>query len=117
MFKDQKRFKHLVDPRLRGQYPDKSLNQAVAVAIMCLQDEPTSRPIMTDVIAALNHLTAPADPEADLSQQERPQSSEKLRLQPIREAEVNRGKMVADAIEWDQISRHDHTFKHERHSS
>ncbi|CAA6661814.1 unnamed protein product [Spirodela intermedia] len=56
MFKDQMRFPELVDPFLRGNYPTKALNQAVAVAAMCLQEEPIVRPLMTDVVMALGFL-------------------------------------------------------------
>jgi len=35
----------------------KSLNQAVAIAAMCLQGEQAARPLMSDVVTALNSLT------------------------------------------------------------
>ena len=35
----------------------KSLNQAVAIAAMCLQEEQAARPLMSDVVTALNSLT------------------------------------------------------------
>uniref|UniRef100_A0A453GYK2 non-specific serine/threonine protein kinase n=2 Tax=Aegilops tauschii subsp. strangulata TaxID=200361 RepID=A0A453GYK2_AEGTS len=37
MFKDSKRYRELADPLLRGDFPERDLNQAVAVAAMCLQ--------------------------------------------------------------------------------
>ncbi|XP_074586656.1 putative serine/threonine-protein kinase PBL25 [Curcuma longa] len=55
-FKDQKRFKELVDPLLKEDYPANGLSQAVAVAALCLQEEAPSRPFMADVVTALSVL-------------------------------------------------------------
>ncbi|KAG6515970.1 hypothetical protein ZIOFF_026416 [Zingiber officinale] len=55
-FKDQKRFKELVDPLLNEDYPANGLSQAVAVAALCLQEEALSRPFMADVVTALHVL-------------------------------------------------------------
>ncbi|KAJ8639203.1 hypothetical protein MRB53_015897 [Persea americana] len=52
-FKDLKRFQGLYDPALQGNFPAKGLNQAVAVAAMCLQEEASVRPLITDVVIAL----------------------------------------------------------------
>ncbi|KAJ3669141.1 hypothetical protein LUZ60_011091 [Juncus effusus] len=60
MFRDQKKFPMLVDPLLEDSYPAKGLNQAVAVAAMCLQEEAMVRPLMADVVMALSFLTTPA---------------------------------------------------------
>ncbi|XP_060212446.1 probable serine/threonine-protein kinase PBL25 isoform X1 [Lycium barbarum] len=59
-FKDPKRFPELADPRLGKKFPVKSLNQAVGVTAMCLQDEPMVRPLIGDVVAALSFLTMPS---------------------------------------------------------
>ncbi|KAL8231943.1 hypothetical protein R6Q57_001721 [Mikania cordata] len=60
-FKEPKRFPEMADPQLKGSFPDKSLNQAVGVAAMCVQDDPSVRPMISDVVAALSFLTvAPA---------------------------------------------------------
>ncbi|ESQ37130.1 hypothetical protein EUTSA_v10002860mg [Eutrema salsugineum] len=56
IFRDPSRFPQLADSLLRGEFPEKSLNQAVAVAAMCLQEEPTVRPLMSDVVTALSFL-------------------------------------------------------------
>ncbi|KAM3268549.1 putative serine/threonine-protein kinase PBL25 [Capsicum chacoense] len=58
-FKDPKRFPELADPRLGKRFPVKSLNQAVGVTAMCLQEEPMVRPLISDVVAALSFLTVP----------------------------------------------------------
>lgn len=56
-FKDPKRFPDMADPHLNKQFPERSLNQAVAVAAMCLQEEPSARPLMSDVVTTLSFLS------------------------------------------------------------
>ncbi|KAG7543200.1 Protein kinase domain [Arabidopsis thaliana x Arabidopsis arenosa] len=57
IFKEPNRFPELADPLLRGEFPEKSLNQAVAVAAMCLQEEPIVRPLISDVVTALSYMS------------------------------------------------------------
>jgi hypothetical protein len=65
MFKDQKRYHELVDPLIKAEYPAKALNQVVAMAAMCLQEEDSVRPLMADVVMTLGFLTSmPPDPPA-----------------------------------------------------
>ncbi|CAI0559618.1 unnamed protein product [Linum tenue] len=62
IFRDPKRFPDMADPLLRKQFPEKDLNQAVAIAAMCLQEEPGARPLMSDVVMTLSFLsTNPSD--------------------------------------------------------
>eukprot|EP00257_Ricinus_communis_P018428 XP_015577146.1 probable serine/threonine-protein kinase PBL23 isoform X1 [Ricinus communis] len=56
LFKDKKKFILMADPLLEGKYPLKSLYQALAVAAMCLQEEAATRPLMSDVVTALEYL-------------------------------------------------------------
>ncbi|KAL6854007.1 hypothetical protein ACP4OV_020036 [Aristida adscensionis] len=56
MLRDGKRYRELADPLLRGDFPERDLKQAVAVAAMCLQDEPTARPLMSDAAVTLAYL-------------------------------------------------------------
>lgn len=51
----------MVDPLLEGNYPVKGLCQALAVAAMCLQEEAGTRPLIGDVVTALEYLTIPQD--------------------------------------------------------
>ncbi|RAL40319.1 hypothetical protein DM860_006389 [Cuscuta australis] len=61
-FREPKRFPELADPLLNKEFPVRSLNQAVGVAAMCLQEEPSVRPLIGDVVAALSFLqVAPQD--------------------------------------------------------
>lgn len=52
----------MADPLLNMKFPERSLNQAVGIAAMCLQDEPAVRPLIGDVVAVLSFL-AVAPPE------------------------------------------------------
>ncbi|OAY81809.1 Serine/threonine-protein kinase CDL1 [Ananas comosus] len=56
-FKDKKRFVEMADPALEGKYPLKGLYQALAVAAMCLQEEASTRPLISDVVTALEYLS------------------------------------------------------------
>ncbi|OIW13787.1 hypothetical protein TanjilG_31676 [Lupinus angustifolius] len=57
LFRDPKRFPDMADPHLSKQFPEKDLNQAVAITAMCLQEEPEARPLMSDVVTALSFLS------------------------------------------------------------
>lgn len=56
MFKDKKKFHTMADPLLQGNYPEKGLFQALAVAAMCLSEDASIRPIMSDVVTAMEYL-------------------------------------------------------------
>ncbi|GAV68624.1 Pkinase domain-containing protein [Cephalotus follicularis] len=56
LFKDRRKFVLMADPLLDGNYPIKGLYQALAVAAMCLQEEDATRPLMSDVVTALEFL-------------------------------------------------------------
>ncbi|XP_020223652.1 probable serine/threonine-protein kinase PBL5 [Cajanus cajan] len=64
LFKDRKRFCEMVDPLLEGKYPVRGLYQALAIAAMCVQEQPNMRPVVADVVTALNYLaTQKYDPQ------------------------------------------------------
>ncbi|XP_052171919.1 probable serine/threonine-protein kinase PBL7 [Diospyros lotus] len=58
LFKDRRKFSQMADPMLQGQYPVRGLYQALAVAAMCVQEEPTMRPVIADVVTALRYLAS-----------------------------------------------------------
>ncbi|KAH1071803.1 putative serine/threonine-protein kinase PBL26 [Glycine soja] len=67
IFRDPKRYPDMADPSLKKNFPEKDLNQVVAIAAMCLQEEAAARPLMSDVVTALSFLsTSPPEvvPEA-----------------------------------------------------
>uniref|UniRef100_A0ACD5Y5X7 Uncharacterized protein n=1 Tax=Avena sativa TaxID=4498 RepID=A0ACD5Y5X7_AVESA len=61
-FKNKKRFREMADPLLQDAYPVKGLYQALAIAAMCLQEDATMRPAITDVVTALEYLTGHPPP-------------------------------------------------------
>ncbi|CAH2040577.1 unnamed protein product, partial [Thlaspi arvense] len=63
LLKDKKKFPLIADPLLGDNYPLKSLHQALAIAAMCLQEEASVRPLMSDVVAALEFLCTGKRPE------------------------------------------------------
>uniref|UniRef100_A0A6N2N2U0 Protein kinase domain-containing protein n=1 Tax=Salix viminalis TaxID=40686 RepID=A0A6N2N2U0_SALVM len=63
LFKDRKKLTLIADPLLKGNYPLKGLYQALAVAAMCLQEEAPTRPLMADVVTALEFLAVNDAPE------------------------------------------------------
>uniref|UniRef100_A0A5B7A2U6 Protein kinase domain-containing protein n=1 Tax=Davidia involucrata TaxID=16924 RepID=A0A5B7A2U6_DAVIN len=58
LFKDRRKFSQMADPALQGQYPVRGLYQALAIAAMCVQEQPNMRPLIADVVTALNYLAS-----------------------------------------------------------
>lgn len=58
LFKDRRKFSYIADPMLQGQYPTRGLYQALAVAAMCVHEQPTLRPLIADVVTALTYLAS-----------------------------------------------------------
>lgn len=76
LFKDRRKFPQIADPMLQGQYPVRGLYQALAVAAMCVQEQPTMRPLIADVVTALSYLASQKyDPETGPVQGSRTSSS------------------------------------------
>lgn len=89
LFRDRKKFTLMADPLLKGNYPVKGLYQALAVAAMCLQEEADTRPLMGDVVTAIEHLATPRDDEkiaSDLSK------CSGAHAESVREESGNRGR-------------------------
>jgi hypothetical protein len=63
IFRDPKKYGDLADPNLGTNYPEKDLNQVVAIAAMCLQEESAARPLMSDVVTALSFLSTSPPPQ------------------------------------------------------
>ncbi|KAF6162915.1 hypothetical protein GIB67_021064 [Kingdonia uniflora] len=59
LFRDRRKFTLMADPSLEGNYPIKGLYQALAIAAMCLQEEAGTRPLISDVVTALEYLAMP----------------------------------------------------------
>ncbi|KAL1535167.1 putative serine/threonine-protein kinase pbl21 [Salvia divinorum] len=54
--KDRKRFIEMVDPLLEGRYSAKSVQHAIVVTTMCLQEQANNRPSIADIVSALDYL-------------------------------------------------------------
>lgn len=113
VFKTPQRYPELADPVLKGEYPVRGLHQAVAVAAMCLNEEPSVRPLISDVVTALSFLgtspdsngtTAPASPSSPSSDQNA--SGTNGRSQDEERMLKERQRAVQEAIEWGSTSRH-----------
>ena len=105
IFKDPGRFPELADSMLQGDFPKKGLNQAVAVAAMCLQEDATIRPFISDVVTALSCL--PGQQNSGLAAASSPASPHSS-MSPDRSEEINaeeRERAVAEAIAWGSNSR------------
>ncbi|KAK9690604.1 hypothetical protein RND81_09G140300 [Saponaria officinalis] len=64
-FKDRRKFGQLADPAMQGRFPMRCFHHAIAITAMCLQDQPTFRPLISDVLVALEYLASqPYNPEA-----------------------------------------------------
>ncbi|KAG6699626.1 hypothetical protein I3843_08G074500 [Carya illinoinensis] len=56
--RDRRKFTQLVDPLLQGRFPVRSLHHAIAITAMCLQEQPTFRPLIGDIVVALEYLSS-----------------------------------------------------------
>lgn len=63
LLRDKQKFTQIADPLLEGKYPTKGLYQALAVAAMCLQEDAAARPLIGDVVSAIEYLARQNDQE------------------------------------------------------
>ncbi|KAG8070658.1 hypothetical protein GUJ93_ZPchr0006g42574 [Zizania palustris] len=99
MLKDRRRYHELLDPLLRGDYPKKHLDQAVGVAAMCLQEEDSVRPYMSDAVVTLGFLAEM--PAVDKNKQAEEPSVTGSPKQD--QGTFDRQRAVAEAIEWGTV--------------
>ncbi|XP_065006635.1 probable serine/threonine-protein kinase PBL7 [Musa acuminata AAA Group] len=71
LFKDKKRYVEMADPLLEGKYPLKGLYQAIAVAAMCLQEQASGRPLVSDIVTALEYLATSSNDHFQDSKKEK----------------------------------------------
>ncbi|KAL9231905.1 hypothetical protein vseg_007066 [Gypsophila vaccaria] len=57
-FKDRRKFVQLADPAMKGRFPMRSLHHTISIAAMCIQEQPAFRPLITDVLVALEFLAS-----------------------------------------------------------
>ncbi|KAF7850927.1 hypothetical protein BT93_L4842 [Corymbia citriodora subsp. variegata] len=56
--KDRRKFAYLADPLLQARFPIRCLHHAIAITAMCLQEQPNFRPLIGDIVVALEYLAA-----------------------------------------------------------
>ncbi|CAN1322708.1 Probable serine/threonine-protein kinase PBL21 [Linum perenne] len=56
--KDQKKYSQIADPQLQGRYSRRCLNHAIAITAMCLHEEAHYRPLISDIVDALEYLAS-----------------------------------------------------------
>lgn len=125
VFKDPHRYPELADPYLEGNFPMRSLHQAVAVAAMCLNEEPSVRPLISDVVTALSFLgTSPGsqDPALlapiDMPSPPLEQEATGATLNLLdNDSVMERQRAVAEAIEWGSNTRNKAAPRRENASS
>ena len=107
MFREPSRFSELVDPLLQGNVPRKSLNQAVAVAAMCLNEDASVRPFISDVVTALSYLwVGPDSPGLTANPPPVTSTDTVENNRDVDDISANeRQKAVAEAIDWGSNSR------------
>ncbi|KAJ7966976.1 Protein kinase [Quillaja saponaria] len=59
--RDRRLFVKLADPRLQGRFPIRCLNHAIAITAMCLQEQPNIRPLICDIVTALEYLASQSE--------------------------------------------------------
>lgn len=59
--KDRKKFVQLADPLLHGNFPARCMHHAVAIIAMCLQEQANFRPLIGDIVVALEYLASQAE--------------------------------------------------------
>ncbi|GAB4853021.1 hypothetical protein Ancab_017210 [Ancistrocladus abbreviatus] len=70
---DRSKCIQLADPSLQGRFPLHSFHHAIAIAQMCVHVQHTFRPLISDVLVALEYLaTLPYNPEAGSSSNRSP---------------------------------------------
>lgn len=113
VFKDPHKFPELADPLLHGDFSIRALNQAIAVAAMCLHEEAPARPLMSDVVSALSFLGTDDDQDTTISPipssppqaDDQEMSSINYKNPKDEESVKERERAVAEAIEWGSTSR------------
>ncbi|KAI8549301.1 hypothetical protein RHMOL_Rhmol06G0015100 [Rhododendron molle] len=76
--KDKRKFVQLVDPLLQGRFPLRSLHHAVAITAMCLQEHAHFRPLIGDIVVALEYLASQSHKESPRGVARSPSSSSPL---------------------------------------
>ena len=72
----------MADPLLKGNFPVRALYQAVAISSMCLREEDNTRPLIKDVVCALQFLARPGGDSPSSSEHENSVIENKIPPEP-----------------------------------
>ncbi|XP_076905359.1 putative serine/threonine-protein kinase PBL26 [Bidens hawaiensis] len=114
IFKNPQRFIELADPLLKGDCPEKGLSQAIAVAAMCLNEDASVRPFISDVVTALTFFGDGADTIELIDSPTEPSPSQSFSCRNKQNkacASEHREREVAEAKEWGTNARTSATSK------
>ncbi|XP_071726335.1 probable serine/threonine-protein kinase PBL21 [Rutidosis leptorrhynchoides] len=59
--RDRKKFVELADPLLQDRFPSRCMHHMVAIIAMCLQEQAKFRPLIGDIVVALEYLASQAE--------------------------------------------------------
>ncbi|KAK9069026.1 hypothetical protein SSX86_013142 [Deinandra increscens subsp. villosa] len=104
IFKNPQRFTELADPLLKQDYPEKGLNQAIAVASMCLTVDASTRPLIGDVVTALTIIADGADIIESVDSPSEPSPSRSFSYMN-KSSGSDRERAIAEAKEWGTSAR------------
>ncbi|CAN6575174.1 unnamed protein product [Malus baccata var. baccata] len=106
--KDHKNIAQLADPLLRGRFQVSILRKAFEVAFMCLREDASTRPSMTEVVLAMNYLTSRLYSEPDENKVVDKKNSEPNtpdETTAMLKKESERERAVAEAKMWGETWR------------
>ncbi|KAL0708412.1 hypothetical protein Bca4012_074838 [Brassica carinata] len=88
----------MVDPLLQGQYPVRGLYQALAISAMCVQEQPSMRPVVSDVVSALNFLASskydPTSPSSSSSRRRNTYRDDEEKRQDLSKETESEGNQI-----------------------
>ncbi|KAJ4729510.1 Kinase family protein [Melia azedarach] len=108
-FKERKNISQLADPLMRGQFSESMLRKALNVAFMCVQENPSSRPSISDVVLALDYLMAhpynPNDVKKSHVKRVEDHSCPDETMKVSNDKDLDRERAVAEAKMWGETLR------------
>ncbi|XP_031271370.1 probable serine/threonine-protein kinase PBL7 isoform X1 [Pistacia vera] len=113
-FKDRKNLLQLADPMLRGQFSESTLKKALNVAFMCIQETPSLRPPINEVVLALDYLVNHQyDPNeaTKIPRKKKSEHSSPKETTKIIDKDAERERAVAEARTWGEALRRERLEK------
>nr|XP_043633572.1 serine/threonine-protein kinase PBS1 [Erigeron canadensis] len=106
MLIDKKGYVKLADPKMNGEFMQRSVRKAVEVALMCMNDDVENRPDMSEVVNALDIVAYLSDPHVvGDHNQDSGEDEDDL----FKQEKEERAKAIADAKIWGEQYRNEET--------